>query len=189
MHNITPKAPHIIINAKLAMHSDLNCIENIADGINETLREAVNADLLADYQFDSINTATVFASSSPEEDELFLTTPPANTNEPYEKIVWVAACESLDSGSFLWFENKKYAEKEYQENCDQMTFDNSQCHFFAFAVDPNVSNDVITDLVDEFYYNEAATKEEFNLNPNVRSYPYHPKAWLKICNNHFDNTK
>lgn len=75
MHNITPKSQHAIITAHLAMHHSVShCTGTIVDGLNEMLRNAVDAKFLADYAFLNSDAPDIAVSSvEPTEGELFNT--------------------------------------------------------------------------------------------------------------------
>lgn len=73
MHNITPKALHAIINARIAISAQDSIDPNhIADGLNELLRDSVASGFMADYEFiHSDLPASVEATDEPHEGELF----------------------------------------------------------------------------------------------------------------------
>jgi len=72
MHNYTSNAKHAVIHARLAISAeDSTNVDNVADGLNELLRDSVHSGFLADYCFDnSDNPAMPTASENPEEGEL-----------------------------------------------------------------------------------------------------------------------
>ncbi|TNC80831.1 MAG: hypothetical protein C9356_11955 [Oleiphilus sp.] len=69
-HDIKANKEHAVVNVRLAIqHTDPN---DIADGLNETLRDQIGKNFISDYAFYNTDSpALVKASDDPEEGELF----------------------------------------------------------------------------------------------------------------------
>lgn len=71
-HAITANKPHAIVNVTLAIAETDG--DNIADGLNELLRDHLSTDFLADYMFCNTDEPVIkISSNEPEEGELFET--------------------------------------------------------------------------------------------------------------------
>lgn len=190
MHNITANSEHIVIPVMLAMHRTIQDVDTATDGLNESLREWVVNNFLADYEIDLKAVQYVMSDSEPEEGDLFATPSAINTiiypdfvKDVTTKTVWVVGSQSFTSSSFDWYHNEQDAINAFERDKKSVPIGKTQCCMFAFEVDENASAEEVTQEVSDFYY-EMALSKEFNASELVQCYPFTPDAWLDIVDNH-----
>ncbi|MEZ9709183.1 hypothetical protein AB4254_10940 [Vibrio breoganii] len=101
---------------------------------------------------------------------------PSNTTNQ-TKTVWVVGCESLTSGSFDWHPNKQDAIEQF--NADKIMIaklPQSQLHLFCFEVESDLTNEQVTQEVDNFYATEAQSLI-FNSSELVECFPFNAQGW------------
>lgn len=81
-HNITANAKHSIIDVKIAITPKYsNCVESIADGLNELLSAEVGTGFIADYALlNTDNPVQVQSNDIPNSGDLFELSPNWNNN-------------------------------------------------------------------------------------------------------------
>ncbi|MFV8385103.1 hypothetical protein ACNO5E_13520 [Vibrio parahaemolyticus] len=195
MHAITPNQKHLIVPAKIAMHTSVSDIETAADGLNEMLRAAVGNGFIADYQFktDQEN-LWVQASSSPEEDELFNEAVAINTRmHPLTegtntRFVWVVGTETISMGIVKWYSNELEAIAAFERECKSVDIGKIQYHLFAYEVECSATDEEVDFEIDDFYFQHSRTKA-FNASDLVRCYPFTPDAFEDLVNKFTEDCK